>query len=151
MSSEPRKLKICHVITRMIVGGAQENTLLTCLGHLRKGHEVVLVTGPSPGREGRLLAHVDFPEFEIVEMPELVRELNPVRDLEAYGRLKRFFREQNFDVVHTHSSKAGVVGRFAARAAGIPVVVHTVHGQAFHPYEKGWRNSRYTLSERRAA
>ena len=102
MSSEPRKLKICHVITRMIVGGAQENTLLTCLGHLRKGHEVVLVTGPSPGREGRLLAHVDFPEFEIVEMPELVRELNPVRDLEAYGRLKRFFRERNFDVVHTH-------------------------------------------------
>ena len=59
MSSEPRKLKICHVITRMIVGGAQENTLLTCLGHLKKGHEVVLVTGPSPGREGRLLAHVD--------------------------------------------------------------------------------------------
>lgn len=151
MSSEPRKLKICHVITRMIVGGAQENTLLTCLGHLQKGHEVVLVTGPSPGREGRLLAHVDFPEFEIVEMPELVRELNPVRDLEAYGRLKRFFRERNFDVVHTHSSKAGVVGRFAARAAGIPVVVHTVHGQAFHPYEKGWRNSLYKLSERLAA
>ncbi len=145
------KLKICHVITRMIVGGAQENTLLTILGHLRKGHEVTLITGPSPGREGELLRNVDFPPFEIIELPSLVRELHPLNDFKAYRVLRGIFKERQFDVVHTHSSKAGIVGRIAARHAGVPVVVHTVHGQAFHPYEKGWRNSVYKEAERCAA
>ena len=54
MTSE-KKLKICHVITRMVVGGAQENTLFTALDHAEKGHDVTLVTGFSPGREGELL------------------------------------------------------------------------------------------------
>ena len=151
MSSDNRKMKICHIITRMIVGGAQENTLYTILGHLRRGHEVTLITGPSPGREGKLLQNVDFPPFETIELPSLVRELDPVNDLKAYRALKKLLEERKFDVVHTHSSKAGVIGRIAARRAGTPVVVHTVHGQAFHPYEKGWKNAIYKLSERIAA
>ncbi|MDR0933065.1 MAG: glycosyltransferase family 4 protein [Victivallales bacterium] len=144
-------MKICHIITRMIVGGAQENTLYTILGHLQKGHEVTLITGPSPGREGELLQNVDFPPFETIVLPSLVRELDPLNDIKAYFTLKKLLRERKFDVVHTHSSKAGVIGRVAARKAGIPVVVHTVHGQAFHPYEKGWRNTIYKESERFAA
>jgi len=140
-------LKICHVITRMIVGGAQENTLFTVIDHLKKGHEVVLVTGPSPGPEGKLLAHVDAPDFETMEIPDLVRELSPAHDAKAFLSLRKFFRERRFDVVHTHSSKAGIIGRFAARAAGVPVVVHTIHGQAFTPYEKHWRNALYKTAE----
>lgn len=151
MSSADRKMKICHIITRMIVGGAQENTLYTILGHLRRGHEVTLITGPSPGREGKLLQNVDFPPFETIELPSLVRELDPVNDFKAYRALKKLLADRKFDVVHTHSSKAGVIGRIAARRAGTPVVVHTVHGQAFHPYEKGWKNAIYKLSERIAA
>ena len=150
MSCE-RKLKICHVITRMIVGGAQENTLLTIKGHVEKGHEVVLVTGFSPGREGELLKNVELPPFGIVEIPELVRELSPVKDMKAISRLRDYFRREKFDVVHTHSSKAGIVGRIAARQAGVPVVVHTVHGQAFHAYEKPWKNFIYVTAERFAA
>ncbi len=150
-SADKPGLKICHVITRMIVGGAQENTLYTILGHLGKGHEVVLATGPSPGREGKLLQNVEFPPFEIVEFPHLVRELSPVDDWKACRELEQFFRERQFDVVHTHSSKAGILGRIAARRAGVPVVVHTVHGQAFTPYEKPWRNRLYQLLERMAA
>ena len=150
MSCE-RKLKICHVITRMIVGGAQENTLLTIKGHVEKGHEVVLVTGFSPGREGELLKNVELPSFGIVEIPELVRELDPLKDMKALSRLRAFFRHEKFDVVHTHSSKAGIVGRIAARQAGVPVVVHTVHGQAFHAYEKPWKNFIYIHAERFAA
>ena len=150
MSSEG-KLKICHVITRMIVGGAQENTLFTVVDHLAKGHEVVLVTGPSPGREGKLLCNVDFPDFEIREFPSLVREISLRDDLRAYRELRKFFRERRFDVVHTHSSKAGVIGRAAAWAERVPVVVHTVHGQAFHPYEKPWKNFFYKAAERFAA
>ena len=150
MSCE-RKLKICHVITRMIVGGAQENTLLTIKGHVEKGHEVVLVTGFSPGREGELLKNVEMPPFGIVEIPELVRELSPGKDMKALSRLRNYFRREKFDVVHTHSSKAGIVGRIAARQAGVPVVVHTVHGQAFHAYEKPWKNFIYIMAERFAA
>lgn len=145
------KMKICHVITRMIVGGAQENTLFTVTDHIAKGHEVVLLTGPSPGREGELLRHAGSGNFEVVVMPELVRELNPLKDMQAYRKLKRFFRERKFDVVHTHSSKAGIIGRAAAWNADVPVVVHTVHGQAFHRYEKPWKNALYIVAERFAA
>ena len=146
-----RPLRICHVITRMIVGGAQENTLLTIRGHREAGQECELVTGPSPGREGELLKQSVNTGLKVTVFPELVRELAPVTDLKAYFRLKRYFEENRFDVVHTHSSKAGIIGRFAARAAHVPVVVHTVHGQAFHPHEKWYRNLLYILLERLAA
>ena len=115
-----QKLKICHVITRMIVGGAQENTLLTALGHIEKGHEVILVTGPSPGPEGELLKTKDISGLKIVVNQDLVREIGPYHDVSAYFSLKKFFLENSFDVVHTHSSKAGVIGRLAADAAKVP-------------------------------
>ena len=146
-----RPLRICHVITRMIVGGAQENTLLTIRGHREAGQQCELVTGPSPGREGELLKQSVNTGLKVTVFPELVRELSPVKDLKAYFKLKRYFEENKFDVVHTHSSKAGIVGRYAARAAHVPVVVHTVHGQAFHPHEKWYRNFLYLLLERLAA
>lgn len=146
-----RKLKICHVITRMIVGGAQENTLLTAIGHLQKGHEVTLVTGPSPGPEGELLKTRDISGLKIIVNPHLVREISPYHDMAAYFSLKKFFIENSFDVVHTHSSKAGVIGRLAADAAKVPFIAHTVHGQAFHPYEKAWKNFIYRKSEKLAA
>ncbi len=135
----------------MIVGGAQENTLFNITDHVAKGHDVTLVTGPSPGREGELLRHSDAGNFRIVVMPELVRELNPVKDIAAYCKLKKFFKQEKFDVVHTHSSKAGIIGRAAAWSAGVPAAVHTVHGQAFNRYEKKWRNGVYILAERFAA
>ena len=84
-----RPLRICHVITRMIVGGAQENTLLTIRGHREAGQECELVTGPSPGREGELLKQSVNTGLKVTVFPELVRELDPVNDLRAYFRLKR--------------------------------------------------------------
>ena len=146
-----RPLRICHVITRMIVGGAQENTLLTIRGHREAGMECELVTGPSPGREGELLKQSVNDGLAVTVFPELVRELSPWNDLKAFLKLRRYFRERKFDVVHTHSSKAGIIGRCAARSAHVPVVVHTVHGQAFHPHEKRYRNWLYILLERLAA
>lgn len=144
-------MRICHLITRMIVGGAQENTLLSVRGLLERGHEVVLATGPSPGPEGKLLDTQAVPGLRPVEIRDLERELSPLRDWRACRRLERFFREGCFDVVHTHSSKAGILGRLAARRAGVPLVVHTVHGQAFHPYERWWRNRLFIHAERFAA
>lgn len=149
MPDEP--LRICHLITRMIVGGAQENTLLSARGQAAHGHAVTLATGPSPGPEGRLLDRMAAPGVAVAEIPHLIREVRPWHDALAYRRLVRFFRGQRFDVVHTHSSKAGILGRLAARRAGVPLVAHTVHGQPFHANERWWRNRLFILAERRAA
>ena len=146
-----KRLKICHIITRMIVGGAQENTLLTLKAHANNGHEVVLITGPSPGPEGELLKKEEYPDFEIIETPLLVREISPMKDLKIYFYLKRLLREKMFDIVHTHSSKAGIVGRIAAKHANIPVVVHTIHGLPFHRNESFLKNYIYKMSEKIAA
>lgn len=143
--------RICHVITRMNIGGAEENTLLTCLGLLSAGHEVTLVTGLSSGAEGDLLSLYDVGRLEVVTVPELVREISPRRDLAAYARLRNLFAERGFDVVHTHMSKAGVLGRLAASAAGVPLVFHTVHGLAFHAFQPRWKHLAYRLAERVAA
>lgn len=140
-------MKICHVITRMIVGGAQENTLLTLRGHLEHGHDAVLVTGPTTGPEGKLLQQAKGPMPRVVEVPHLIRALRPHQDFLAYLELKRLFRSERFDVVHTHSSKAGIIARVAARMARVPVVVHTVHGQAFHPYQSPLVNRGYIAAE----
>ena len=144
-------MKVCHVITRMIVGGAQENTLFSVRGLVEASHECVLMTGPSPGPEGELLKKGASGGFTVVECPYLVREISPLNEIKAYLFMKKYFTENHFDVVHTHSSKAGIIGRFAAHAAHVPVVVHTIHGLAFNQYEKPWKNLIYTTLERAAA
>lgn len=146
-----KKLRICHIITRMIVGGAQENTLLTIIDHVNKGHEVILITGESPGPEGKLLKNKNFPDFETVINPHLVRRINPFHDFAAYFSLKKFLKKNMPDVVHTHSSKAGIIGRAAAYSVGVPFICHTVHGQAFHRYETNFKNFIYKASEKWAA
>jgi glycosyltransferase involved in cell wall biosynthesis len=146
-----QRYRICHVITRMIVGGAQENTLYSVMGQMANGHEVVLLSGPSPGPEGELLAAEKVPGLQLVVEPTLVRDLAPLTDIKCYFALRRYFRENPFDIVHTHSSKAGILARLAARAAGVPTVVHTVHGQAFYAYQAWWRNQMYIWAERLAA
>ncbi len=146
-------MKVCHVITRMIIGGAQENTLFSIRGLLDAGHQVELVTGPSPGPEGELLKNMsaDYDRLRVVECPDLVRSISPWQDWKAYRFLLKYFRNNQFDVVHTHSSKAGIVGRLAAWSAGVPLVVHTVHGLAFHRFEKAWKNQIYIFLEKIAA
>jgi glycosyltransferase involved in cell wall biosynthesis len=145
-------MKVCHVITRMIIGGAQENTLFSIYGLMDAGHQVELVTGPSPGPEGELLKNSGKNvDLKVVECPDLVRNISPLQDWKAYRFLLNYFRSNKFDVVHTHSSKAGIIGRLAAHAAGVPLVVHTVHGLAFHRFEKPWKNWIYILLEKIAA
>ena len=126
-------MKVCHFITRLILGGAQENTFLSARGLVEAGHECVMLTGPSEGREGQLLQKMKNPGFEVVECPLFVREISPFTDLRAILHLKKFLQERKFDVLHTHSSKAGIIGRIAGRMAGVPMVVHTIHGLAFGP------------------
>lgn len=150
-------MRICHVITRLIQGGAQENTLYTAYGQAAKGHEVTVLSGPELTGETGFLNPPRHPGLTYLTIPELVRPLSPVCDLKAYRQLRRFFLEHPFDIVHTHSSKAGILGRLAAaaarrRAPGHPArIVHTIHGLAFDRFQSGLRNAIYIAAEKRAA
>jgi glycosyltransferase involved in cell wall biosynthesis len=119
-----RPLRIAHVITRLLNGGADENTVLSCNHAARAGHDVTLVHGAHSDPE--ILEKVDA-RVEIVALPSLLRCVSPLRDVRALGQLVWTFRRLRPDVVHTHTSKAGILGRFAARAGGVPAVVHGVH------------------------
>ncbi len=129
-------MRIAHVITRMIIGGAQENTLLCCQDLIRLyGDDVLLITGPSLGPEGDLLGQGRGDDVPLSMVPVLRRAIHPWRDSRSYFAIKRILREFKPDVVHTHSAKGGVLGRMAAHALRIPAIVHTVHGAPFHPYQ----------------
>ncbi len=146
-----RPLRVLHVITRLIVGGAQENTLLTAIGQHRLGMEVSLLAGPDPGPEGDLHDAARKGGVALHILPRLVRPIRPVNDLIALFQLYRFMKRGGYDVVHTHSSKAGILGRIAARMAGVEIVVHTLHGLVFHPYQAAWKNSLYVRLKKIAA
>lgn len=145
-------MRILHISTRLIIGGSQENTVLSCIGAADHGHVVALAYGPIYGPEGSLLPRVIADtRIERFEVPNLVRQIAPLRDRRCVGELRALIRSWKPDVVHTHSSKAGILGRSAAWAERVPVIVHTIHGLAFHPYQSWWKNMLYVRAERWAA
>jgi glycosyltransferase involved in cell wall biosynthesis len=145
-------MRIAHIITRLIIGGAQENTLLTVEGlHHRYNDDVTLITGPAEGPEGDLFDRAYGRGLKVEMMPELVRAVRPLTDAKAYTLLRKAIRRLRPEVVHTHSSKAGIVGRAAAWAERVPAVVHTIHGLPFGPSETPLKNRLYVASERWAA
>ncbi len=146
-----RIMRVAHVITRLIVGGAQENTIASVLGLREKpGVEVSLISGPTTGPEGSLIPRVTQIPGLLTIVPELVRPVSPWHDWLALRKLTRLCREQRPDIVHTHSGKAGVLGRLAAHAAGVPIVVHTIHGPSFGPFQGPLANFAFRAAERRA-
>lgn len=144
-------MRIVHIITRLILGGAQENTLLTVEEQHRQGDRVTLITGPPLGPEGSLLERAYHKGLDVRVVASMRRSIHPWRDWATYRELRRLLRELTPDVVHTHSSKAGILGRGVAAKSGIPVVVHTVHGSPFHRYQRWWLNRFYIAAERWAA
>jgi glycosyltransferase involved in cell wall biosynthesis len=144
-------LKIIHVITRLIVGGAQENTVATVLGLRKKnGVEVRLLSGPTTGSEGSLEPQFSNAPEILSIVPELVRPIHPLNDWLALRHLEKTFREQKPDIVHTHSGKAGILGRLAARRAGVPLIIHTIHGPSFGNFQNGLSNFIFRAAEKKA-
>ncbi|HVC94614.1 MAG TPA: glycosyltransferase family 4 protein [Pirellulales bacterium] len=145
-------MRIAHIITRMILGGAQENTLLTCEDLIRiHGDQVLLITGPALGPEGSLLERARAGGVPLEIVPSLRRSIHPLRDAASYLALKRILRGYRPDVAHTHSAKGGLLGRAAASAVGVPAVVHGVHGAPFHPYQNAASRAFFRACERWAA
>jgi glycosyltransferase involved in cell wall biosynthesis len=152
-------LKITHIITRLILGGAQENTLITCKLLAQRGHDVTLITGPALGPEGELFEQTRNQKYKTIVINSLRRQINPFYDIPAYRAIKKYLKEIQPDIVHTHSAKAGILGRFAAHAIRQATsherqatkIVHTIHGLAFHPYQSELINKFYIAVEKSAA
>ncbi|AQQ10351.1 2-deoxystreptamine N-acetyl-D-glucosaminyltransferase [Sedimentisphaera cyanobacteriorum] len=148
-------MNIVHVITRLIVGGAQENTIITCREQVKRGHNVTLITGPSPGPEGDLMEQAEKEEFDLILQPDILRPILPLTDMRAYTGLKELLKSLKPDIVHTHSAKAGILGRLAGwnikDESSRPAVVHTIHGLAFHEYQNPLLSRMYIEIEKFAA
>ena len=140
-------MRIVHILTRLLRAGSEENTLLTCAGQVAEGHEVVLMHGHEVAPDYSLSR---APGAELLEIPELTREVRLPRDVAAFRHMRHSLGQLKPDVVHTHQSKAGIIGRFAASAAGVPAIVHGVHILSFLG-ETGARKAAYLGLELAAA
>lgn len=144
-------MRVTHIITRLVIGGAQENTLATIAGLRQKpGLELKLISGPTIGPEGSLEPQAASIPGLLTIVPELVRPVHPFKDVLAYFKLAKLLREQEPGLVHTHSGKAGILGRLAARRAGIPRIIHHIHGPSFGGFQSAPANWIFALAERRA-
>ncbi len=150
---------VVHIITRLELGGAQENTLYTCAHLDRRRYRVRLAFGPGGYLDEQAERVEDLPLWRI---PNLVREIRPRADVRALTDLTALLRQERrahaaegLDphrfIVHTHSSKAGILGRLAAKLAGVPVVIHGIHGFGFHDGQHPAKFAAFLGAERAAA
>lgn len=151
-SKSRQPLRVTHVITRLIVGGAQENTVASVLGLREKpGLCLHLISGPTQGPGGTLENEfARYPDVLTI-LPSLVRPIHPWQDIRALLQLTQRFRAFESDIVHTHSGKAGVLGRLAARRAGVPIILHTIHGPSFGAFQGPLANGVFRAAEQLAA
>lgn len=153
-NSQP-PIRILHLITRLILGGAQQNTVLSCASQRAAGHDVHLAVGPTVGPEGDLYREAEQAGAVLHHEPTLVRKASVTKDISCYRALRHLIQQVNPDIVHTHSSKAGILGRAAAwkegGRSGRRAVVHTVHGLGFNDRQRPMTRRLYIGLERYAA
>ena len=142
----PGRIEVAQVVTRFIAGAG--GVALRGALHLDPDkYHVTIVTG-----EGGPLTQVAADAgMDVIVEPSLVAPLSPRDDAVALRRLTALFRRRHFDVVHTHSAKAGALGRLAAHRAGVETIVHTYHGFPFHNFQSPARRAAYVAIERRLA
>lgn len=126
-----RKIKVLHIITRLDKGGSAENTFLTVKGLDKTKYDVTLMSGPVEDLSQERRKEVEDSGVRYIHVPKLVRNINVLYDSIALFKIVRFLAKEKFDIVHTHTSKAGLLGRFASKLTGTPHVVHTPHGHVF--------------------
>ena len=145
-------MRVTHIITRLILGGAQENTIASVLGLRRKpGLEVDLISGPTRGPEGSLESALARSPGVLTVLPSLVRPIHPWHDCMALLGLTLLLKARRPDIVHTHSGKAGFLGRLAAARAGVPLILHTIHGPSFGAFQGSLANRVFHFAEQYAA
>ncbi|MBD3383432.1 glycosyltransferase [candidate division KSB1 bacterium] len=121
------KKRVLHIITRLIPGGADENTIYTVSGLDKNRFLVDLMVG-----EEYDSSYAGLPVDAFMVNKQLSRNIHPLKDALAFISIYKLIKQKRYDIVHTHTAKAGILGRFAARCANVPVIVHTLHGSTFH-------------------
>jgi glycosyltransferase involved in cell wall biosynthesis len=143
-------IRILHVITRLTLGGSSENTVRQVETLNRAGYDCLLAVGPRES-ETETVRDARRRGCRLIELPALGREISPSKDVAALASLVRLMRRQRVAIVHTHTSKAGFLGRLAARIARVPAVVHQPHGHIFYGYYGPRRSAFFIRLERLAA
>lgn len=146
--SDNTRIRVLHPITRLIVGGAQENTMYTAFLLDKSRYKVEILSGPQTGSEGSLIGEIRARGIHLTIFPHMLRQINPYNDLLCLFKLARYIRQGKYSIVHTHSSKAGILGRLAAKLASVHIIVHTVHGWSFHEHMHPVIRYIYILFER---
>jgi glycosyltransferase involved in cell wall biosynthesis len=127
-------MKIVRIIARLNIGGPAIHVVLLTRGFQERGHESHLLVGPVPETEGSMEYYASERNVSFTRIPDLVRPMSPWKDWKSFCEIYRFIRRERPDVVHTHTSKAGALGRLAAILAGTPAIFHTFHGSVFDGY-----------------
>ncbi len=136
-----KHIKVIHIITRLDMGGSAQNTILTALNHDPQRYSVCLIKGSTHESAmtevetqlvNKQLATTKKQGIEVVDVPALVRRISPFNDIKSFVSIFRILRKSKPDIVHTHTSKAGVLGRLAAWMARVPIIIHTPHGHVFY-------------------
>jgi glycosyltransferase involved in cell wall biosynthesis len=153
MSSRKREkdaehIRVLHLITIFSLGGATENTLLSVEGLRTLGYDVRIATGPNISSEGSLFDRAERGGIPVEIIPELMRSIHPFYDLIAFFKILAVLKRGKYHIVHTHSSKAGLLGRVAAKLARVPIIVHTIHGLPFHDYQGNFIRRIFVLAEK---
>ncbi len=142
------KIRICRVITRLNIGGPAQHVILLSAGLPKEEFDTLLVAGREEEGEGSLLDLALVKGVHPFRLPRLCRPIRPQDDLLTLLALVRLFRQWRPAIVHTHTSKAGALGRLAARIAGVPFIVHTFHGHIFDGYFPPWQANIFLKMER---
>lgn len=143
-----KKKKVLYIITLFSIGGATETVVSMAKGLQPLGFDVEIATGPHILSEGSMYETAEKFNIKVHTFRFLRRNINFFVDIFIILQLTFFIRKNKFDIVHTHSSKAGVVGRIAAFLAGTKVIVHTIHGLPFHRYQPSIKKTFFSLVEK---
>lgn len=142
-----RKIKVLHIHTLPVISGSGINTLLTMKGLNRNKYEVEFACAPG----GSLIDKVKREGIRFQSIKHFRQKINLFNDCLALWELVRLMSQKKYDIVHTHNSKAGFIGRLAAKISRVSIIIHTIHGFAFHEYERPPRRILFILLERFAA
>ena len=143
-------LRVLHAITRLTLGGSSENTIASCVALDRAGYDCTLAASFRES-DASSLADARRRGCRLVDLPALGREVAPVADLTALAQILGLIRRERPAIVHTHTSKAGFIGRLAAAIARVPAVIHQPHGHVFYGYYGPRKTAVFTALERQAA
>ena len=149
--SPQKKVRVLHIVTRLNIGGVAPHVLLLASQLNPEKFEITVLAGPEPPQEGSMEHLGRQNGVKLIRIPDLQRNVSLLKDVKAFWRIYRLIRSQKPDIVHTHLSKAGFLGRLAAKLAAVPVVVHTFHGHIFNGFFSSPKSRIFLFLERRLA